>query len=164
MKRILCFILLLTILAVGSGCNKNSDNYKMPANFYYRNASVAFFEDDSIIAFEVRETVTQKDNLIDLLNTYLSGPFSDKLVSPFPSGLKVISAEQQNNTLIITLNKVFSTISGLDLTVACSCIYTTVTELTGCTTVEIQTEGQLPDNVTSIVLSNENLLFTDSVD
>lgn len=164
MKRILCFILVLTILALGSGCDKNSDNFKMPANFYYRNASVAFFEDDSIIAFEVRETAAQKDNLVDLINTYLDGPISHELVSPFPSGLTVISTEQKDDTLILTFNKVFSTLSGLDLTVACSCICATVTALTGCTTVEIKTEGQRPDNVISIVLSNEDLLFTDSVD
>ena len=164
MKRILCFILVLTILALSSGCDKNSDNFKMPANFYYRNASVAFFEDDSIIAFEVREIAAQKDNLVDLLNTYLDGPISHELVSPFPSGLKAISAERNDDTLVITFNKMFSTLSGLDLTVACSCIYATITELTDCTTVEIKTEGQLPDNVTSIVLSNEDLLFTDSVE
>ena len=164
MKRYLCCILIALLIITSTGCRSNSDNFKEPVNFYYTSATVSFFESDSVIASEVRETADYKGNILDTLNSYLRGPVSDKLTSPFPVELKVISTEQKDNTIIILFNKQFSSLTGLNLTIACSCICATVVELTGCETVEFKSEGPLPDSVPSLVFSCDNLLLRDSVE
>ena len=160
MKRLFCILLVVFILIL-SGCKNNPDNFKEPANFYYQNSSDSFFNADSVIAHEIRETAIYNGKILDILNTYLEGPATDKLNSPFPNGLKVITVQRVNNCIEITFSEEFSTLSGLDLTIACSCICATVAELTGYNTVEIKTEGSFPDNSTSLVVSYDELLFMD---
>ena len=161
MKRLLCIVLIFLLLLTFSGCRDNSDDFKKPANFYYQNASVAFFDTDSVIAHEVRETVIYNGQVVDILNAYLKGPVSDKLVSPFPTDLRVITTQRVNDYIVITFSKEFSYLSGLDLTIACSCICATVVELTGYNTVEFKSEGSLPDDLTSLVISYDELLLMD---
>ncbi len=163
MKRHLCIVLTVLALILTSACDNNSDNFKEPANFYYTNATVSFFEAESVIAPEVRETVDQNGNITDIINVYLSGPISDKLTSPFPAGLSIISAQRTKDTYSLTFNKQFSSLSGLDLTIACSCICATVAELTNCNTVEIIYEGQQSQNTSPLTFSYDSLLFLDSV-
>lgn len=160
MKRLFC-ILLIVLLLMFSGCKNNPDNFQKPANFYYQNSSGSFFNSDSVITHEIRETSIYNGRIEDILNSYLEGPVSDKLVSPFPTGLNVITVQHINNYIVITFSDEFSRLSGLDLTIACSCICATVAELTGYNTVEIKTEGSFPDNLTSLVVSYDELLFMD---
>ena len=162
MKRFLCLLLTVFILVCSAGCHKDAENYEAPANFYYLNAEVAFFEIDSVIAPEIRETADHNRKLLSILNEYLKGPVSDKLVSPFPANLNAIHIQQNNGAYSIMFSKQFSALSGLDLTIACSCICATVTELTGCQSVEIKSEGALPGNAESLVFTYDSLQFLDT--
>lgn len=161
MKRTLCVTLVILLLLTFTGCKDNSDSYIKPANFYYSNTSVTFFKSDAVIAHEVRETVNYNDNIVDILNAYLKGPVSDKLSSPFPTGLRVVATQIINDSIVITFNNELASLSGLDLTIACSCICATVAELTGYNRVEFKSDGSLPDNLTSLVFSYDELLFID---
>lgn len=163
MKRLVSLVLAVLLLLTFSGCVRNSDNYKAPANFYYQNTSVKFFEADSVIAHEIRETVNYDGDIVAILNTYLKGPVSDKLLSPFPAGLQVVTTQRINDYIVITLSKEFSSLSGLDLTIACSCICATIMELTGCEIIEFKSEEPLPDNLTTLVFTYDDLYFIDEV-
>ena len=162
MKRLLLIFIVAVFLFTVLGCTKKTESFSVPENFYYRRNSVSFHTDDAVIKPEVRETEEYRDNILDIVNLYLRGPVSDKFASPFPQDLTAISIEQSDSSLVLELSDSFNNLNGLERTIACSCIFRTLTDLTGCNTVEIQFSSADSNGSNSIILSNEDLCFADA--
>lgn len=162
MKRFLTIGIVVILLLSVVGCNKNTENFSVPANFYYRRDTAAFFTDDAVIKAEIRETEQCAGSIFDIMNLYFHGPISDKLLSPFPQGLTILDITQDHDVLLIELSDSFSNLDSLERMIAASCIFETLEDLTHCSMVEIRFSS--PDGKESnvITLSADDLHLIDS--
>lgn len=159
MKRIIAFILSFLLLPTLWGCQEK-ETFQTPVAFYYQAGELDYHVQCTAIRSEIREGA-EYTSLAETVNVYLQGPESQDLQNPFPIGLRLVSAEIRDDTLYLTLSDHLGTLSGLPLTMACSCLVMTSLELTGVTNVNIRTENQLLDGEKSITINRENLGLLD---
>lgn len=161
MKKILAFFLACLMAASLFGCRKTEPEAQGPA-FYYCAADITYGMDSQAIQSEQRADAEGR-NLEETLTLYLAGPASDTLRSPFPAGLQVVEVHSDASSLYITLNDVMATLSGLELTVACSCLCLTGLGLSGAEKVVISAQDALLDGQRSITMDADSLLLLDTV-
>ncbi len=159
MKRIMIAFLALMLLVL-CGCANQSETIQQPVNFYYHNNLSSSENFDQIIVAEVREGAQHSNE--ELIAQYLRGPNSDELENPFPQDIALASITVDARRVIIALSPSFSQLSGIDMTLACSCLGTTLFDLYDCQTVEIVSEGLFVNGKSSVVLQREDLVFFDS--
>ena len=162
MKRILPFLLLVSILITLCSCKKNTDNFEEPAAFYYLSNPI----ESTVFVAEIRDIVNYHQDFLEILNSYFMGPnkdSKDSLLSPFPAGCAAISLIQEENTVKITVNDSFASLTGIDLSIASTAVAMTLTELTGCEAVEIRAESGQLDGLNVIRLSAENIYVVDQL-
>ena len=156
MKRLLIFLIAVLLLC---GCGPQEEKILDPANFYYCNKTISYSSPEAVISHEIREASGLRNNWSALLEFYLEGPADEHLFSPFPGGVTVECFTILNEQCTVTLSKEFSSLSGIDLTLACSCLSKTVMELTGQTTIEIKFTDAATGNTTSITMQKDNILL-----
>lgn len=130
MKRLFCLGLVLAMLLCGCGMDEK-------ANFYYRRVEFQYDAPDAVIAAESRDISGHSDDPEFLLSLYLMGPMDAELVSPFPSGTKLIALEYTEERLTITLSDFTGSLSDSEYTLACACIALTGMDLYGTDAVTI---------------------------
>lgn len=157
MRKMICLLLAIALLL--SGCGGAS--LKTPGNFYYRLSDIAYNSADGVIAPEVRELDGLTEDPEALMEVYLKGPESRELESPFPRNTTLEEWSMEDTTMTLTLSREFSSLSGLDLTIACACITRTLLELTPATTVVIQTTDSRLDNNVHVTMSDDLMLLVD---
>lgn len=164
MKRWITIILLITFLFSATGCGRKTSLPKQPVTFYYPAADFTYNGKTEVIHSEVRDCSGYRDNMVDLLNIYLQGPVSETLRSPFPRQVTVSRYSTTANTAIVELSSDFAGLSGIDLTLACACIASTLFDFTQLTRVQISaTDAQL-DGQDSILLEPNDLYMVDTPD
>lgn len=157
MKRCTIIILLISLLAALCSCSSQGSS---TTDFYYLTAAVQYDSEDGVITAEKRSK-NESDALV-LLTEYLKGPASKQLISPFPDGCRLLSCDQNENVLQITVSNEFATLTGYDLTLACACLTLTARSVFPVTTVEIRAESELLDGKSVITMNPEDLLLIDS--
>lgn len=158
-KRISVIVLTLVLLCM-IGCSKKGDEIKTPVNFYYHNPLSSEENFDKVIVPEIREGAEFTKE--ELIIQYLCGPERQDLESPFPEGLELVSLVVSGNRVIITVSHLLGELDGINQTLACSCLATTIFELYDCQTVEIIIDDQALDNKASIVIRKDDLVLNDS--
>lgn len=159
MKKCVLLILILSLLTCIWGCGQQSEEIQKPVHFYYLADLTAEEKFDQVIVKEIAESAGLTEE--ELLNRYLAGPAAENTINPFPSGLSVIYLRKQESKVVLILSPELLELSGLDLTLACSCLATTVFELYGCQSLEIIVNGHLIEGKTSIIISREDLVLYD---
>ena len=160
MRRIIALTAALMMLLCA--CTPKQQKIEDPVTFYYWRNEATFGSADSVIAPETREASGYRDNLIDLLQIYLRGPQSQDLRTTFPMGTKVVSLQILGGTAKIELNRQFTYLSGLDLSIACACITRTLMDLSGCNTVIITAPGAGGETSFYLSMDQNDLLLIDS--
>ena len=160
MKRLMGFLLCLLLVLGCTGC-KDAPEGNPPLNFYYRTASLSFSAGSTSIKKEARD-VPEQDSWAQVLNIYLAGPEDSSLRSPFPANLQTVKTTMENKTVYITVTRELAALTGLDLTLACSCLALTCLELTGAQTVVISAEGELLFGQKSITMTKDTLLISNT--
>ena len=161
MKRYISLLLVIVMLILFCSCEKRSENFVLPATFYYPQAQSSLDLSESMFRGEIRETAHCHGKLEEILNIYLSGPTTDDCVSPFPPNLFVLSAVQNEGTVTINLSNAFSQLEDFDLSIASICISMTVFGLTDCEEVELQTNGDALSGRDSIMISKDIIYLLD---
>ncbi len=165
MKRVLCLILMASLLLCG--CSFGREQMKEPVTFYYpRNYGVPenhdpfFFE--GAIGSEIREAAGHRNDLQYLLALYLQGPNDDQLKRPFPIGSKILEISVEDGNLLIVMNSVSSRFREMDVTVSCACMAKTCLVLADVDTVTVESYG--PDNrvLFSRTFTKDNLILEDT--
>lgn len=159
MKRILCFLLTLTLLTCLAACG--ADGPEDPGNFYYLRTEAQYEGTDGIIAPEERELNGLRGDIGPLLEAYLQGPADKDLESPFPRDTVLLDWQMIRGSLHLNLNDTFAQLSGIDLSLACACLARTCLELTDATTIRIRANGAMLNGSTYVILSNDNLFLAD---
>lgn len=158
MKRFLSMIFLCLLLLYG--CGKQEKQLTKPANFYYIRNEFQYHETYGAIAPEVRESCNCGD-LAQLVSTFISGPQSDDLRSPFPLGTRVIRVTSAEDTIYVEMNAVYATLTGYELTVANACLTKTLLDCTEASSVQISAENATLGGATHITMTADSLLLWD---
>lgn len=157
MKRFLSIFILCLVLL--SGCGPQVQPAE-PGNFYYLRSEFQYHEAYGAIAPEVRETCNCGD-LTQLVSTFISGPQSDDLKSPFPLGTRVIRVTNAADMIYVEMNAVYATLTGYELTVANACLAKTLLDCTGASSVQISAENATLGGAPHITLTADSLLLWD---
>lgn len=163
MKKAICLFLCCICLLLCFGCSEEApDASEVPEGplFYYPTAQLAYQPGSKAIDAEARVMPAQAD-LAQMLNIYFLGPETAQLLSPFPSGLRIVKTTVVDKTVYITVSDHLTELTGLALTMACSCLTLTTLELTGAENVVINAQDALLDGQKSITMDKNNLLLTD---
>ena len=155
--KIPVFILFICSLFL-CGCHKEDTTTQ--AKFYYRNNQVNY-KDNGTIGSESYAGTLDPLAYNELINAYLSGPNSQDLSNPFPTGTTLVALTIEQDKASVTLTSNFADITGIDLTIACACLSLTVKEITGCGTAEISAQDALLDNQQSIIIDTNAIQLTD---
>ena len=143
MKQRISIILIISLLLCLYGCAKDASPAKIPVNFYYLAKDISYNGKSEILQ-------------------YLKGPVSDTLRSPFPAHVRVTRYATTANMAILELSTEFAQLTGIDLTVACSCLNRTLFDLTQLERVMISvTDAQL-DGQASITFDLNDIYFVDT--
>lgn len=161
MKRVLLVLLILSNTLCLCSCKMDSEKFEDPISFYYLTDPVSFEPNAGIFLPERTEAIIFHGNTAEILNRYFSGPVAQGLASPFPAGLSVVTLTRDNVKIMLTLNDAIASLTGLDLSIACTCVALTLIEYTQCQEVEIKAENMLLDGKASITISKENLYLLD---
>ncbi len=159
MKKLLP--LILTTLLLLSACTPAAGNIQAPVNFYYPRETFDYDAPDGVIASEVRESADCADEN-EILQRYFRGPEDPMFQRPFPAATELVSLQLQENVATIILTDNISTLTGMDLTLACACIAKTAIDILNVEQVTIQAQTQSLGGQTSITLTLEDLLLLDS--
>ena len=99
-----CYALLLVILLLFLyGCSEKPD-YITPVQVYYTSSQVDFHSTYGIISTETIEYEGWENKTRDFLNQYLSGPHSQDLTSPFPTGAWILDMTQEESIINIQIS------------------------------------------------------------
>lgn len=159
MRKYILPVLLLSLLLSMFGCGQHNEEIQEPVNFYYLADFTASDEFDRVIVEEVTESSGVPDDV--LLANYLTGPKTEGMTNPFPQGLSVVYLRKHAPDIVLILSSELLELSGLDLTLACACLASTVFELYDCQSLEIIVNGHLIEGKTSIVISRDDLVLYD---
>lgn len=154
-------LILLSLALLITGCNKSHTTATNSVRYYYINHEVEFGSESGIIVPTVREIEGSADDYFNLVSQYLNGPTSYDCISPFPAGTTLEELNWDQNRVQIVLSPQITTLSGLDLMVACACLTKTVTELTGINTVQIRSSGGLLNGEQVITLNSDSFMLSD---
>lgn len=160
MRKTVSLLIILSMLICLPACGKNK--LKDPGNFYYRRTDTVYVDDNSVIAPEQRELAGMREDIGSVLESYLRGPVSSELESPFPRDVAVVQWSMIGTCLHIEMNESFSQLTGIDLTIACACITRTILELTGAESVQIRAKGAMLDGAKYIRMTNNSISFADN--
>jgi len=157
MKRFLVILLCACVILSACGCSATGKQSFI--QFYYRTAEVG--HSIGLIGSEtagdyVRHTAES------IGQYYFSGPQTENLRSPFPKGTSFVSAEIAEDVLHLTVSSELSELSGINLSLALSCISMTFCQLDGINAVLISAENALLGGQESVYLRNENILLKDN--
>lgn len=161
MKQWIAALLIMICVFSLTSCQKEAPPPQGPA-FYYCAKQIQYSMDSVTIQAEYRQNAAS-DSLQQMLVKYFAGPSSEELRSPFPTGMKLVEVIQDGDTVYLTVSDALSTISGLELTLACGCISMTCMDFTGAQKVVISVCDGLLGGQKSITMEANTLLLLDTV-
>ena len=150
----------LLVLVLLCGCTGLFQ--KNPVQFYYLRDEITFTNSTSVIASEAATEFDDAMTLTEVLELYLTGPNDDALRSPFPEGVELVSVKQDGDTIFLKFNDHLSSLTGMDLTLACACVTMTCLELTDAVNVSIRAEGTTLDGAAQIKMNADSLILLDA--
>ena len=156
-RRIWICLLVMLLLC---GCASPAVDSDQQVTFYYVQSEIDFQGQNGVIAPEIREIGNRSDDLSYLLSLYLQGPQSDALRSPFPENLTLVQIRQEEAYLEVVVSQRLSNLTGMELTLACSCLAKTCMDLSGAQEVRISAQEQLLDGASYITITADSILLS----
>ncbi|MEA4964513.1 MAG: GerMN domain-containing protein [Oscillospiraceae bacterium] len=157
MKKIALLLAFLTALSVLHGCTPQQTE-EPSLQFYYKTAEATIAEDGLIGS----EAAGVGESFDEFAAEYFLGPRTETLVSPFPTGTIVSSHSLENGLLSLQLSGSFASLTGVNLSLALSCIGLTFSQLEDVDSVEVSAKNQLLGGKQSILLRKGDILLTDN--
>lgn len=161
-RALTALALLAALLCAGCGVQQASG---APPDGQY---SVYFVSgqgslDSGALAYEFRTLPSGRSAVDGLLHLLLAGPENTGLDSPFPQGTTLRSWRVEGDQAVVDLSEAYGGLSGVDLTLADSCIVLTLCQLEGIRAVYLTVEGR-PRPFRDKVLHASDLLLENSPD
>ncbi len=161
-RRMMLILLALSFLFVW-GCTEAPSEADMeaPVRFYYKVSDDRYGAAGGAIEYEFYDADGHETNYSRILDAYFQGPVSEGLVAPFPKATGLRVAWLDGGTMRVDLSNDFGQLSGIDLTLACSCITMTCLQFPGVEAVTIRSLGRLLDGRETITLNADSLILED---
>ena len=155
MKRILCLILIFSVLVPVWGCSAPSFD---PVMFYYcRNPEqYQYFKTDGVIASEGRDLSGHSGDLQYLVALYLAGPLTENLTSPFPRKTRVLTVDKDSKSVQIELTDLTSTMTDSEFSLAATCLAKTCIPFAGVK------EATVRSGARTITINAKNVILYDT--
>lgn len=150
MKQRISSLLLLALLLGGCG---HYTQMREPVTFYYVRQDYSS-DMRSVLDSEQWEVTGHKDDLNYLLSLYFMGPSREDLTSPLPPETKLISLEQSDSRMILTLTEL--SMSDADYTLACACLAQTFLGITDAQQITIISASK------NVTIYKDNLVLQDT--
>lgn len=163
-RRMIAVLLALCCLTFwGCGAETEEAGMKHPAKFYYkvRLSDGSQEAADKAVDYELRETEGHEMDYRWLLEAYFQGPSREDLTTPFPKSTTLRAAALDGGTMYVDVSRELAELTGMDLTIACSCILLTCLELDGVRNVSISADGESLDGRQMITLDQSSLMLED---
>ena len=160
MKKIICFLLVLCTFVGIVGCTAK-ETPENSITVYYRREKLIYGSADSVIAAAYLETDGRTQNYKDLLNQYFAATPGDGFATTFPEDLKLVSFKLEGLTVKVVLSDQIAAYSGMNLTIALTCLTQTIMSLTGCHEVIISANTAQLDGQNFITLNRDSYLLLD---
>lgn len=157
MKRALCLMLCVCCLVTLCGCSFSPAAAGEPVSFYYRRAEFQYHSTENVIVAEQREISGQSEDLNYLIALYLVGPLDDALALPFPKGTRLLSLEESDGNLVLTLSDNSKTLSDSAFSLACTCLALTCISITDAEEVTVVSGER------TMAISQDNLVLSDDI-
>ena len=161
MKKCSFLLLCALLISMLSGC-KTEETFVSPITFYYPTSDIQYESDSLTIQPETREGC-ELLSFPEQMQAFLQGPIHSEYIQPFPDGLSLIHALLEESRIYLTFSQELSTLSGLELTIACCCIAKTTMELSSATEVHISASSGLLNGEKTLIFTLENMLFLDEM-
>lgn len=161
-RRMILLLLVLSFLFTW-GCTEMPSEADMeaPVRFYYKVSDDHYGAAAGAIEYELYDAEGHETNYDRILTVYFQGPQSGSLVAPFPKATGLRGVWLDGGTMHIDLSDDFGLLSGIDLTLACSCITMTCLQFPGVEAVTIRSLGRLLENKDSITMNADSLILKD---
>lgn len=166
MKRLLSALLAAALLLAAAACAAPEATAPEGYALYYLVDTETHQGGDAVAAeycpLELPEEPAKAAEA--LLERYWQGPESEELLSPLPSGLQLLSVEVENGRLTLDVSGQYGTLSGVELTLADSCLTLTLTQLSGIYSVTVLVRGRALEYRAEQELWRRDLLLSTSED
>lgn len=133
-RRLLAVLSALSLLSFLLCACKGAEGGTSPEHpflYYYLKQTVSYTEETGVMGTEAREYDPETQSIQTLLSDYFSGAQSEGLTSPFFSGTKATDCKTEGTTVYLTLNSVYSRLSGVDRSLADACLSATLLQVPG---------------------------------
>lgn len=143
MKQLTALFLALCLLLFFSGCAPDKEE---PPRFYYlRTEETILYGDMDALIAPVSRDISRDMDLERILQLYLDGPMEEDFRNPIPKGTYLLSIIPREDRLDIVLSREFSTLDGIQLTLAGACLSATCHDLTGFEKIQVRSADSIYD-------------------
>ncbi len=143
MKRWTVFLLILCLAVSCAACGEEEAEHT--AFYYLRTGdTIAHGQADALIAPVLRDS-SEDTALDDILQLYVAGPTEEGFRNPFPKGTYLLSTIRRDEMLVVVLSREFTTLDGIQLTLAGACLAATCYDLTGLEHIQVRSSEQVYD-------------------
>ena len=162
MRNILCILLIICSLLGITGCHNTAPAYESSVMVYFKTSKPNYGAEDGFIAATYMDSAGHEDDYLYLLNQYLRSTPTEGFAETFPNSVSLISFQLDALTAKVILNSNITNYSGIDLTIALTCLTKTIMSLTGCQEVIISARGALLNGESFITLNQDSFLLIDN--
>ena len=159
MKRLTALILLAALAAGLFGCGQRE--LRSPTSFYYYRTEPGFSGTDGVIAPETRELAGIEDDLDAILALYFQGPLSQNLESLIPGSCPAPQWRIEGDAMYLHFAPELADLSGVELTLAATCVTRTFLPLTGCKRLIFTAEDRRLNGEAALELTLDKLYLRD---
>ncbi|WP_251447212.1 GerMN domain-containing protein [Vermiculatibacterium agrestimuris] len=139
-KRLAAALLALSLLCAACSHRPGRDEEPPEGQYAFYFITASGRRDDAALDREFREP-SSGGTVEGLMTLLLSGPESDSLASPFPSGTALRGWSISDGVAAVDLSEAYEGLSGAELTLADGCIVLTLCQLEGVEAVYLTVEG-----------------------
>ncbi|MEI3090491.1 MAG: GerMN domain-containing protein [Oscillospiraceae bacterium] len=166
MKIRLCALVLALLLLAGCGASVGVEKTVNPINFYFcaadggPNRRIDFERPSGALSVQTVDLGRQDISIGEILTRYLAF-CRDGGYGPFPEGLECMALTLENGVLTLTFNDAFSSLSGVDLSLAAAALTMTLTQIDGVDGVSIHGRSAILSGDWQEVFTADDFLLQD---
>ena len=161
MKKLFCIFLVLSCLLGLTACMQSNEQPEPTVTVFYKRAVPTYGQPDSVIAATELLSSGRENDIPYIIRKYLASTPTDGFVSPFSKEINLISFKLEGLTAKVVLSNEIAELSGMELTIALTCLTQTVMSLTDCEEVIISANTRRLDGQNFITLSRDSYLLVD---
>ena len=161
MRKFLCILLSLVCLFGILGCSREEKIPENAVTVYFKTANYDYGAEEGMIGKTYLDTNGHEDDYSYLINTYLHTTPAEGFASTFPQGVSLVRFRLESLTANVTLSNHMKDCTGMDLTIALTCLTRTIISMTGCQEVILSAEDTLLNGEKFITLNADSFLLSD---